>query len=116
MRKSKNNKRQYKKNTFGLSWISVVIIVGALSVGMGGFMFLSKSARTPIPEEYIVIPDPSCTGDNLHLCTFRIVTVTPSPKPTDEPNGGKKDDDNGGNGDGNNNPPDNGGNDGAPPL
>lgn len=82
----------------GIGWISIILAVALGSLVVGGFMFIPNTKRTPVTNEYITITQPACDGDNLHACSFIIVTVTPSPRPTRTPN--DDDDNNGGGGPG----------------
>lgn len=94
--KSRSRRKFFKAR--GIGWISIILVVALGSLVVGGFMFIPKTKRTPVTSEYITITQPACEGDNLHACTFIIVTVTPSPRPTRTPN--DDDDDNGGGGPG----------------
>ncbi len=117
-KKTKGKIKYHPKNTLykGISWISILIAVALGSLVIGGFLFIPSTKRTPITTEYVTIPDPSCEGNNLHLCTFIVVTVTPTPRPTRTPN----DDNGGGGGGGGHNgddpPPPGGGGGGPKPL
>ena len=85
----KNNTKHIKNKKIlkakGIGWISIILAIAAGSLVIGGFLFIPNTPRTRITTEYITIPDPSCEGDNLHACTFIVVTVTPTPRPTRTP-------------------------------
>jgi hypothetical protein len=82
----KHHRIQRKTKMRGLSWISVLIGIIALSILLGGFILLPKFQVSETPgNNSIVQPITGCTsGDNLHLCTFNVITVTPLP-PTPPP-------------------------------
>lgn len=82
-KKIRSKTKKIKLNR-GLSWLSILLVIIGLSILMGGFVFLPKFSRdnTTDNTQSIVQPDPDCSkGDNLHLCTFNLITVTPSPMP-----------------------------------
>jgi hypothetical protein len=113
--KRKNQKKQGRKGirARGVSWISIILAIAVGSIVIGGFLFIPSTNRKYITNEYVTIYDPDCgEGENLHLCSFVIVTVTPTPRPTRTPN----DDEGGGGGGGGGHEPPPGGGGGPKPL
>lgn len=98
--KSKTKPKIKKKilKAKGIGWVSIILAIAAGSLVIGGFLFIPNTPRTRITSEYITIPDPSCEGDNLHACTFIVVTVTPTPRPTRTPRDDDDDNNDGNNG------------------
>ena len=81
-------RKQHRKRTsfLGLSWLSILLVVGALSLVLGGVMFRPNSPRSTAMSNTVLLPEEGCDSqNNLHLCTFRMVTITPSPQPTSPP-------------------------------